>query len=81
MPRSMNRWGCVCGCAVLLLQACKTQTARAFRDLVRRGWIQLIRNRTAPRTGVHSAAFDSTMQRANPALPWVRFWGPGLSDL
>ena len=28
MPRSMNRWCCVCGCAAfLLLQACKTQTA------------------------------------------------------
>ena len=27
MPRSVNRWCCVCGCAVLLLQACKTKTA------------------------------------------------------
>ena len=44
-----------------------------------KGRIQLIRNRTAPWTVVHSATFDSTMQRQIRLCPGVRFWGPGLS--
>jgi hypothetical protein len=43
-----------------------------------KGRIQLIRNRTAPWTVVHCAVFDSTMQRANPALPWGAVLGAGL---